>query len=84
VDITCSPLNPCAATYVAAATSSISDRIITGELCWLLAGSVIWILTYRPLTGRTWQSTFVASAGTIVAWPVAVWALAKAARRGWR
>lgn len=52
------------------------DTVITIELCWLAIGAVVWALIVRA-SGEKWRlsraSIVVASVGTIVAWPVAIW-----------
>ena len=62
---------------------SAADLVITCELAWLLIGATLWALVYRPTAGPR-SSVFVASIGAIVAWPVALYALVRAQRRGWR
>lgn len=63
-----------------------ADLIVTIELAWILAGSVVWMLLYRPNSGQPSQGVFVAGVGTVVAWPLVLWWLVAALvkRRAWR
>ena len=57
------------------------DQIVTVELAWLLAGSVVWMLLYRPNSGMARVGVFVCAVGTIVAWPVVLWSVVVAFAR---
>lgn len=63
-----------------------ADLIVTCELAWLLAGTVVWMLLYRPKSGQPAVGVFVAGVGTVFAWPIVLGAIVLqfVQRRAWR